>query len=465
MSVVDNKDINKIFSKYFDIIDSYFGSIKHYLKDAEDSHIDLSVQMARYPLISDLIIDAIDDIDVDINKFWQENAKSIFDFIRNRDSLKCLYSGDISPVILENFVKKTALYLDSVILPDPVFNLTLFQKQIILDKKYYLQKLIRHVFNIWKLKRLVLLDSREKAILILPISLQLVNSEDREKLIVGADTSFVSYINGIFGQSFSDGQSCLDFLSQETTAGGIFKRFKNINLLPNVFANQESLNKFLLDFSNTGKFVKFKDNESTGWDFGVYLRSQFVRVQEHKFFCEKLSAEPIYDYELPWFFFNYEMGGVDIDAAIANALQNEKFNWISNVPLSAIEVLRNENKLDYMRSILRQGITDLKAKNDKCLLKTGEQIEKNLKEAFNRQEKEISSLQQQVNTIVRKDIPIISGGFLAGFVPYISNIISLLFAGRDIKNALGHRKTLTKEIAHKQNDFISLLIKSYERKT
>ncbi len=462
MNAVKVAKINQIYAEYFEIIDSYFGSIKHYLTDDEESHIDLGSKMARYPLVSDLIIDAIEDIDNAIDNFWIKNTKTIVEFIRSRSSLRCVYSGDITPTILENFVKKSALYIDSIILPDPVFNLTLFQKQIILDKKYYLQKLIRHVFNVWKLKDLILANLSEKIIFILPINLQWVNTKDRQKLISTADQRFTDYVSKIYEESFRNGDSCLEILGKETTSQSIFNKIKKTDLLPRIFRSQESLHQFLLDFSNTGKFAKFRDNESVGWDFAVYLRSQFIRVQEHKYFCDILGAEPIYDYELPWFFFNYEIGGFDMDAAIANALQKEKFNWISRVPLIAIEVLRSEDKLDYMRSVLRQGITDLKAKNDTDLIVVGQQIEKNLQDAFERQEGEIVSLQKQVSMIVRKDIPIVSAGFLAGLIPYVGNIISLIFAGRDIKKALEQRILLSKQIVSKQNDVISLLIKSYE---
>ena len=461
--MVEQKHVNNIFRGYFEIIDSYFGSIKHHLGAEKDSHIDLGIHMARYPLVSDLIIDAIDDIDDQINAFWQKNLKTVVQYIQQQDSLKCLYSGDITPVILENFVKRSAFYIDTVILADPIYNLTLFQKQIILDRKYYLQKLIRHVFNIWKLKELVLLNSPHKVILILPINLRLVNQESRDRLICAADQNLATYVGKILNIKLDSGEACLGHLEKETTAEGLFKQFKHPELLPRIFASQESFQKFLVDFSNTGKFAKFKDKESVGWDFGIYLRSQFIRVQEHKYFCEKLIAEPIYDYELPWFFFNYEMGGVDMDAAIATALQNERFNWISKVPLSAIAIMRTENKLDYMRSILRQGITDLKAKNDKDLIEVGEQIETNLKDAFAKQESEIGALQNQVNKIVRKEVPIISAGFLAGFIPVLDKVVSVLCAGRDIKKALGERSSAKKELSQKQSNFINLLLKSYER--
>ena len=62
----ERKEIKKIYSEYFDIIDDFFGSIKHHLKDHEEGHIDLGIAMASYPLISDLIIDSIQDLDEEI---------------------------------------------------------------------------------------------------------------------------------------------------------------------------------------------------------------------------------------------------------------------------------------------------------------------------------------------------------------------------------------------------------------
>jgi len=456
-------EIQKIYEIYFSIIDSFFGSIKHYLGNKEDSHIDLGINMASYPLISDLILDAIYDLDAEIEEFWSKHAKIIFDFTKDQDTLKCIYSGDISPVVLENFVKKSALYVDTIIIADPILNLSIFQKQIILDKKYYLNKLIRHVFNIWKLKDLVVANTKENILIILPINLQLVNSKDRSQLLVIANKKFTKYVNSILNQSFESRKDSLSFLERLQTSKNIFEGIKNFELLPNVFREFSTFEKFLTNFGNTGKYSQFRD-KSAGWNFGLYLQSQFIRVQEHKFFCEKVSAEPIYDYELPWFFFNYEIGGLDMDASIANALQKEKFEWISKIPISALKILREENKLDYMRNILRTGITDLKAKNDSNLSQVATQLEQNLKEAFKQQKSEIRLLEKEVANITKKEIPITTGGFLAGFIPYFGNIVSIVSAGRDIKKLIDKHKRAEQEIKFKEGNFINLLMKSYESK-
>lgn len=85
---------------------------------------------------------------------------------------------------------------------------------------------------------------------------------------------------------------------------------------------------------------------------------------------------------MPWFFYTYEAGGPNLDASIANFLQKEKFQWLTKVPIKAIKEFREENTLDYMRSILRTGITDLKAKTDKDLSVVSAQLQKNMKDAF-----------------------------------------------------------------------------------
>lgn len=458
-------EINKLYSDYFDLIDSFFGSIKCHLGNNEDSHIVLGKEIASYPLISDLFLDAIGDLDQEIAKFWKENGKNVFNSLKNQDSLKCLYSGDLSPVILEKFIKRSSLYIDTVILPDPLFNLALMEKQMTTNKKFFLNTLIRHVFNIWKLKDLILANTKNNIVAIVPVNLSLLDTAEREKLLSVADDKFTGYLNKIIGERFLSKQDCFDYLSKYDDGKEIFNLFRVKDDLPNSFKTVEGLNGFLLDFAHAQESFDI-DKKTKGWDLSLYINSQFIRVQEHKYFCNKLSAEPIYDYELPWFFFNYEMGGLDMDASISNALQKENFNWIGNskIPISVFKRLREEERLDYMRSILRQGITDLKAKNDTNLSNTSKQLEINLKEAFDKQNSEIISLKKEIAKITKEDIPLTIGGCLAGFIPLVGNIISIIFAGRDIKRLSLDKKQKKITVVSKENSFVNLLMKSYVEK-
>jgi len=346
-------------------------------------------------------------------------------------------------------------------LPDPIYSLCLMQKQITMDNKYYINRLIRNVFNIWKLKELILADTRERIILILPINLGIITQKEREILLKAGEAGFVSYISDLFGHDLVNNEACFDYMHRLETTEDVFNAIKKKEILPNEFKQFESFDSFLRAFYDSQKYLKISIR-TVGERFGIYIRSQFIRVQEHKFFCEKLTAEPIYDNELAWFFFNYEIGGIDMDASIASALQQEKFEWITKVPLIALKKFREENKLEYMRSVIRKGITDLKAKSDRELIEVSKEIEKNLQEEFLRQKAEIEDLRSEVKKITKKDMPITTLGFIAGFIPVLRDVISLLTVGRDINRLVSRKKNITQELIGRESDFINLLMKSYE---
>lgn len=455
---MNQSSIKDIYNEYFGIIDSYFGSIKHYLTAEKNSHIELGRKIAHYPIISDLIYDAIDSIDDDINEFWSKYAKTIYNYLTEQNTLKCIYSGSLTPSDFSDFVKRSAMYVDTIIIPDPILSLTIFRNNIEVEKEYFLNQIIRHVFNIWKLGELILADAQEKILIIIPINLDIIEEKKMYSLIELADNNSTEYINRITNENFDNITDAAEFFKGSKTVPELFTKFRNINLLPREFANIRSLTKFLDNFSfvQSQTFVKLNSVEDY---FGMYLTSQFRRVQEHKYFCNKIMAEPIYDNPIPWFFFNYEIGGSGIDYSIINALQKEKFEWIGNIPLNAIKVLREENELEYIRSILRKGITDLKAKTDEDLFLVSEQLSKNLNEAFKKQKDEMSNLEKKVKKITNQSIPITILGGILGFIPGVNIPFSIGLTAKATWELIKAKSKLHKKL-EKDNNFITILMEN-----
>lgn len=458
--ILSTKEIKEIYIDYFDLIDSFFWWIKHYLWEDKDSHINLWIDIANYPLISDLIIDAIGDLDDEIKAFWKENWQPLFDYIKNKNTLKCLYSWDITPVNLEDFIKKSCLYVDTVIISDPIYNLSVFQNKFILDKKYYLNKLLRHVFNIWRLKDLVLADTDENILMIIPVNLQLLKKENRNLIVENWNKQYLEYINLITNQSLINIENVNEFFDQFKSLDELFEVIDTSKPLASIFKDKDLFNDFIINMWDSSKFVDIWD--LSFWNkFSMYIFSQFIRVGEHKHFCEKLIANPIYDYEVPWFFYNYCNWYEWMDNSIINTLQKDKFNWITNIPLNSIRVLREENKLDYMRSLLRTSLNDLNVKNDKNLVKTWEQIEENFIKAFKQQELEISALEREICS-ANKEVIITWGTTLLWFIPILGQAISLLSAWSNLKEIYENRSKDKVELTWKQENIINLLMKSHD---
>lgn len=453
---MDRQRIARIYEECFDLVESYFGSIKKYLRDSEDGHVELGVEIADYPLVSDLIFDSLFELGDEIATFWKTNASHVFRYIREKDSLRCLYSGNITPYSLESFVKKSALYIDNVIIPDPIFNLTRPGLVDYMSRYYYLAKLIQHVFNIWKLKKLILHDNVD-ILFILPISLEAVGREKCVELFGKGETSYCEYFGRATGQKGVSLETISHMLHPVDSLDEFYRIFSDTTLLPPNLRNPTSLNRFLDSFTR-GR--SSSDRQTIGKHLDTYFKSQFTRVQEHSHFCELTEAEPIYDYEPSWHFFTTVVGGRGIDGAIASALQTEKFDWISQVPLQALVVFREEQDLGYMRSILRNGITDLKAQADEDLSIVSQQLQENFREAFQKQNAEIGDLEKRVKAITHKEIPLTTSGYLAGFIPVLGQVISFFSAGRDVKKSLEEKKEAEGKIEKARSSFINLLLRT-----
>lgn len=459
-----NNDISKIYLNYFDLIDSYFGSIKKYLKEGKYSHERLGKEISSYPFISDLVLDATSDIGDDIFTFWKQNHKTITSYLNGSKNLKCLYSGDLSPVDIDSFVKRSGLYVDTVIIPDPLMNIATFMKPAFADKKLYLDKLIRHVFNIARLKDLILSSAKENIVLLFPTNIQTLSSNDQKQIFSDAESKYLEYFTKLLDRKFTSRDEVVTFIKSYQTTQDFFKNIKNITMLPGMINNPKLFDEkmgemFVLD--RKFNIPKYKNIYEA---FGIYVFTQFLRVQEHKYYCKQLIAEPIYDYELPWSFLNFDLGGQDIDPAILNALQAKEFEWIGNVPFEALKVLREQGEMEYMRSVLRNGISSMQSKTDQDLTKTVNQLQKNLSEAFKKQKSDVKKLRQLVSRILNvKDIGIEVGAYLVGFIPVYGNFLSLPAVGKSLYDKYQAQREAKKTLDRKEKSAINLLLKSYAK--
>jgi hypothetical protein len=291
VSIVGNAQIKKIYEEYFEIIDSYFGGISHHLGKEEDSHIDLGYDLSEYPLIADLMVDSIYDLKDAIFSFWETNSDIVFDYIRKIDKLKCVYSGNFTPAILEKFIKKCSLYIDTLIIPDPIFNVVDLRDEVIKDKHYYLRILTLNVFNVWRLKDIILEGIEVDIIYILPINMRRLKQTQINSLLIDAEKKVVNYYNDIFKEKIDNDVDIVKRIKQLKNPEDVFDSMSNPDRLPDGFNTKEHIKSFLDDLKGMGENTVVK-YESAGMDFYRFIKSQFVRVQEHKYFCDLLSAEP-----------------------------------------------------------------------------------------------------------------------------------------------------------------------------
>jgi hypothetical protein len=461
MPTPDGKVLKAIYEEYFQIIDSYFGAIKHHLNLKDDfPHIKMANRIAGYDFVADLLIDTTKDLDIEIKEFWKRNAATVQQYLEESTGLKCLYSGDISPIDLERFLKRSVLYIDTLILPDPITNLSYGFSDVFVDKRFYLKAQIRHIFNVWRISELMLNTYDFQPLVIYPVTFKAMDQNLFDALKNQADFDYIKYSSQLFNVS-EDPKEIEHLLKANPTAQELFEIIPDKDLLPLRFRSQE---KFVNEFGIGTRDFKRKmrseiGNTSDAESFGNYIGYQTLRAREQEYFSKIFSAEPISDNEASWSFNNYTIGGVGIDSAILNSLQKNEFNWLGNVPLGALGALRERGELDYMRNALRKGIHDIKTKDDKDLENTVKQLQENMQEMFACQKAETERIQDEVKAIVEEDVPIEIGANLIGLLGPVGAAFGAVKSFFDIK---GKYKKAKQEETELKISPINLFIDAYE---
>jgi hypothetical protein len=409
------------------------------------------------------MFNSVFDIGEAVTKFWDVNGPPLRESIRASEGLKCLYSGNISPTSAINLVKRTSLYVDTVVLPDPIYNLAVQIRSIKPDDSYYLNRLVKHVFNILKLRDALLTDSKFPMVVIAPLGLDHIDKQTGSKLMKEVDASTVEYAQKLFSYDFKTVPEILDSLNAVDSVSYLFRSIADKDQIPAAFRTEDGLEDFLQEFREVRKLFKsdiVPKGQTVGQDFFLYLNTQNMRTSEHALLCEELEAEPVYDVQNAWFFMNRHLGGPDLDGGIIQSLQKQPLNWIGNIPLEALSKLRENEELEYVRQTLRTNLRSLKVKSDTDLEKTVAQIQENLNSCFAKHNEELLRLQEKTNQLTKKDIPITIAAALIGWIPGIGNYLSAPFTLRDIKNQWKQRSEMKQTTDGKKVSFINFLMRA-----
>ena len=113
----------------------------------------------------------------------------------------------------------------------------------------------------------------KRILIILPISLDLVNDRDRNRLFEDSEAKYASYVGNLFEEKFSDKESCIEYLSRYDSSKAIFEKIRKPEILPNEFRTLASPRCFL-DGSPRYWKVTDLDSETLGSSFrDIYQHS------------------------------------------------------------------------------------------------------------------------------------------------------------------------------------------------
>lgn len=392
---------------------------------------------------------------VNLNWTAQENT------VARLGGLKTAYMGHAyvykrSPTMTLDFLKKTGLYSDTIIIRDPIFSeLFTWKKRRAGEVQSF------HLVAQWALHLLAIeeLFSSELDPPICILAPNHVLSLERENGVEATDRFihenivplFASYL---FGDNFASDEKLMNFLSQVKS----FNEFTSLVQKPEMLVNPEGELTCEKDFQSMREYYRAKYNRDFTLpdSFWLFIRGRLTMMVYDQITNGKITSNFITDFKGVWnaylwlikndnelIFEHLARKPISKDMLIINALQQEELKWIGNVPLNKIRELRERGELQEIRDILGQNVKAIQNVSDEEFVEVGRQIKHNLKEIFKKHDSEVKDLNEKYRRKYKIDVGtiLVSGsiGIVSALFPPLTmaaGVTSVIVGGGSVIQAI-----------------------------
>jgi len=404
--------------KLFDILDDYFLESYEEMKKEKWSSIEAANKMLRK--YDSIVIDSIyqtiyEELYYD---FWEKNYNSIADNCKQSGGLKVFFNGGV-PLQLEEFINKSLLYVDTILISD-AFSLLYNSRfegipQLRSDVRYSGYRLFQYSLTLLKLKDIILSNNKIPPIAIVPSVISIYSKEYRTKVKQLIEDDEIDFATDIFGTKISSTQEIANLLNTYKTPTELISHIKKVEYfkcpLEKLDEPIDLLNHYFeIMLDNLGHDYNCNIREHPVIKqivYELFLFGQLELIIPNQLNCDKLGANPIMEEytDMQYYLwkikkdnltiFNNIKKDIDPDVLISNILHIEDFKWLGNIPLKSILKIRDDGGLQDIRDIFKREISHVNNVNENDFLEIIEQVKYNLKQAFIKHEKEVEKIDKQ----------------------------------------------------------------------
>ncbi|SEC40237.1 hypothetical protein [Paenibacillus sp. GP183] len=407
--------------EYFKVLDLFFEvPFKEMQKKGGNPHL-IAISMSQKPSMVKAFIEDFVHLEQGLREFWDYYAPVVNAHIRHLKGIKSVYGGDIFPSYTQNIAHNVGLYVDTIILPDPLLRTSTFFNKMPPEKAlYYFAK---HALNALQYKELALADVENPIIIISPDEMYL--DDTIAKLIDrSSQENVVSHLNKVFGTSFKTEEEFDQYLETILTSNELIQTIKNPKRV-----------LFDTDWEDTPESQISQWQTDSNHDFGDYFRDipiggqfkfsilgRMMQTNDIVIRSTKFGGSPLIDAPTSWQYllWKYEY---DLERAkendqdikimlVSNSLTKINFNMIGKLTDQAIINLRRENALHDLRDLIAKGIKDIGEATDETFKEVTDEVFKTLSNAFDSHQKQIEDLSLMKKKFFGWDLTsmLVSGG-------------------------------------------------------
>lgn len=387
---------------YFQVLDTVFGNAFEQMKKGGYNPHQFATLLSKNEETVRSFVENRRAFKEGLNDLWQYYLPVIQAHLRRLKGVVSVFGGDIFPSYTGNIAKSAGLYVDTILVPDPMLRTTTFFDQMPPEQAFYY--LARHALSALQYKELALAELDTPIIVFVPDEKYFGenNFDDLAEHSINA----LEHLKEMFGVNFTDMDKVDSFLREIQTPEDLFQRLVKPDRM-----------LFDTDWGHLSKAEQFhKWDKDTSWKFdhispddevlvgGKVKLMVFGRMMQTNYIIDRASQYngiPIVGAPTSWQYllWNYEYSSNVPNQVknmlISNSLTKIEYGLIGDLSDTALIKLRKENALNELRELLSKGIEEISTADNTTFDEVTTSVFANIQESFSKHEKEVQELQSR----------------------------------------------------------------------
>jgi hypothetical protein len=393
--------------KYFEILDKFYGKPFAEMKKHGLSPPQVAQDLASRPKLVEAFAAESGEFFAGIKEFWEYYGPVVETHVSEIQALKSVFGGDIFPSYVGNIAASVGLYIDTLILPDPLTRTASFLGAMKPQRLLFFTA--KHALNALSYKDLALADVNPPIVVIAP------DPSIREDaygsiLKYAGEADLVLHSEKLFGRSFADMKELTSFSEKLSNTKDLMEAISEPSRL--LFDTEwsgtpeEQIQKYVADAVK--EFGATFDERPIGTVVQLSLLGRMMQANDVLFKASRLGGNPLIDAPTSWQYlqWSYEYDGRRsqkdresmrdflVSEAIAVGGSNS-LSLLSGVPPETLIELRRAGAMSDLRELIRKGIHDVDGASLSSLVEVSDAVGANLSNAFAKHEKELKDLSSE----------------------------------------------------------------------
>jgi hypothetical protein len=393
--------LREVSLKYFEILEANFGSIaKQALELKLDPHQAALSISNDYDAVKEFAR-AIPDLLEDLKKFWEALADPADYHIQDLTGTKAVYGGDLFPSYKKNIASSVGLYVDTIVLSDPITR----SKEVLSyapdkSKVYYLFK---HALNALSYKELSTADLATPIVAVTPFR-STIDKHEADFLHDASQADALRHAEELFGREFETAKELQAFCENLDTPAKVVQSLSEPRRLLFDTDWKEPLEEQIAR-ALTREWGELTRNSHPGHLVAGTCLGRMVQATDLLFKSRYLSGVPLVDAPTSWQYLNWKLeynaaAGVGDSAALhmSRGLQRaSEFDeqWLGKIPSESLIEMRRQGAFQDIRNAISKGVSEIAATKPEAFFRSSDKIVENIRDAFERHSKEVKQLKSR----------------------------------------------------------------------